>query len=90
MTMTRPTSEQITHKGQLLSTVLEQAVNVKDFGAVGDGVTDDLSATKDNADGEIVDGFQIKFVPDLDGPNFIAQAYAHFKALPQLAGAINC
>lgn len=49
-----------------------------------------MSATKDNADGELVDGFQIQFVPDLNGPNFIAQAYAHFKALPQLAGATDC
>lgn len=49
-----------------------------------------MSATRDNADGEIVDGFQIQFVPDLDGPNFIAQAYAHFKSLPQLAGASDC
>lgn len=49
-----------------------------------------MSATKDNADGELVEGFQIQFVPDLDGPNFIAQAYAHFKTLPEFAGATDC
>jgi len=44
MTMTRPTTEQITHNGQLLSSVLDRAINVLDFGAVGDGVTDDMDA----------------------------------------------
>jgi hypothetical protein len=44
MTMTRPTTEQITHKGQLLSSYLDAQFNLKDFGAVGDGVTDDMDA----------------------------------------------
>jgi hypothetical protein len=44
MTMTRPTTEQITHKGQLLSDVLDRPFNLLDFGAVGDGVTDDFDA----------------------------------------------
>jgi hypothetical protein len=27
---------------------------------------------------------------DLNGPNPIAQAYAHLKALPEFAGAVDC
>ena len=30
------------------------------------------------------------FVPDLNGKNFIAQAYDHLKTLPEFAGAIDC
>jgi hypothetical protein len=30
------------------------------------------------------------FVPDLAGPNFIAQAYLHLKTLPEFAGATDC
>lgn len=44
MSMTRPTTEQITHKGQLLSDVLDRPFNLLDYGAVGDGVTDDMDA----------------------------------------------
>jgi hypothetical protein len=44
MTMTRPTTEQITHNGQLLKDVLGPVYNVMSFGAVGDGVTDDFDA----------------------------------------------
>jgi parallel beta-helix repeat protein len=45
MTMTRPTTEQITHEGRLLSGVLGDApVNVMEYGAKGDGVTDDTAA----------------------------------------------
>ena len=44
MTMTRPTSEQITHNGQILKDVLGPVVNVLAFGAKGDGVTDDAAA----------------------------------------------
>jgi len=30
------------------------------------------------------------FVPNLSGENFIAQAYAHLKTLPEFAGATDC
>jgi hypothetical protein len=46
MTMTRPTSEQITHNGRLLSLCLPGTVDAKEFGAVGDGVADDTAALK--------------------------------------------
>jgi hypothetical protein len=50
MTMTRPTSEQITHEGRLLSLCLPSTVDAKEFGAVGDGVADDTAALKDAFD----------------------------------------
>jgi hypothetical protein len=49
-----------------------------------------LEARHMSSQGDVVDTLHVQFVPDLDGPNFIAQAYAHFKALPQLAGATDC
>lgn len=30
------------------------------------------------------------FTPDLDGHNFIKQAYLHLKTLPEFGGAIDC
>lgn len=30
------------------------------------------------------------FVPNLDGGNFIKQAYEHLKTLPEFTGAIDC
>ena len=44
MTMTRPTTEQITHNSKLLSDVLSGFVTPEAFGAVGDGVTNDTAA----------------------------------------------
>lgn len=54
------------------------------------GMESAMVATKNTSDGERVCMFHVTFIPDLNGPNFIAQAYAHFKALPQLAGATDC
>jgi hypothetical protein len=31
-----------------------------------------------------------QFVPDMDGPNFIRQAYLHLKTLPEFANAVDC
>ncbi len=30
------------------------------------------------------------FEPDLNGANFLAQAYTHLKTLPEFAGAVDC
>jgi hypothetical protein len=32
----------------------------------------------------------LSFVPDLDGENFIKQAYKHLKSLPEFADAVDC
>lgn len=33
---------------------------------------------------------QHTFAPDMDGKNFIKQAYEHLKTLPEFAGATDC
>jgi hypothetical protein len=41
-------------------------------------------------DGEFISKHDFVFVPDLDGKNFIAQAYEHAKRQPQFTGAQDC
>jgi hypothetical protein len=41
-------------------------------------------------DHEVVDVLNCSFLPDLDGDNFIKQAYKHLKTLPEFSGAIDC
>jgi acyl-CoA thioesterase len=40
--------------------------------------------------GKVVDTISASFVPDMDGKNFIAQAYDHLKTLPEFSGATDC
>lgn len=59
-----------------------------------------VSATKDQVNASVlymkeaggkvlhVEGFE--FPSNLDGPNFIKQAYDHLKTLPKFAGAVDC
>lgn len=49
----------------------------------------DVSIQK-KVDEQIVDRRNYVFVPDLNGPNFIAQAYAHLKTIPEFTGATDC
>jgi len=39
---------------------------------------------------QIVDRKNYLFTPDLDGKNFIAQAYEYIKAKPEFSGAFDC
>jgi hypothetical protein len=39
---------------------------------------------------EKIDGYISSFVPNLEGKNFIAQAYDHLKTLPNFANATDC
>ncbi len=41
-------------------------------------------------DGQQLNGQQFVFTPDLNGKNFLAQAYDHLKTLPEFAGAVDC
>jgi len=41
-------------------------------------------------DGEIVEEKYCDFIPDMDGANFIKQAYEHLKTMPEFAGATDC
>ena len=40
--------------------------------------------------GKVLTTRQYEFVPNMDGGNFIAQAYNHIKALPEFSGAEDC
>jgi len=37
-----------------------------------------------------VDSFSGEFKPNMDGGNYIQQAYLHAKTLPKFAGAVDC
>jgi hypothetical protein len=39
---------------------------------------------------EFLTGTSVSFEPDLDGSNFIKQAYEHLKTLPEFEGAEDC
>lgn len=43
-----------------------------------------------NGNGEIIRTDSYLFVPDLNGLNFIRQAYLHLKTLPEFANAVDC
>jgi hypothetical protein len=57
------------------------------------GSKDELTITvliQEAKDGVIADTKHFLFNPNLDGKNFIAQAYDHLKTLPEFAGANDC
>jgi hypothetical protein len=41
----------------------------------------------DKKDGMLLKTKQVDFVPDMDGPNFIKQAYLHLKTLSEFSNA---
>jgi hypothetical protein len=58
-----------------------------------EGDKNNLSATVyfyKEPNGEIYTQANYSFEPSLEGNNFIAQAYAYLKTLPEFAGAIDC
>jgi hypothetical protein len=45
---------------------------------------------KDDATGESFKAGNYKFAPDMNGDNFIRQAYKHLKTLPEFSSAVDC
>jgi len=57
------------------------------------GNKDKVSATVGayvTKDGQVLTTRQYEFQPNMDGANFIKQAYEHLKSLPEFAGAEDC
>jgi hypothetical protein len=48
------------------------------------------NAYKDADSNVIIDSFLFSFVVQIEGRNFIAQAYDHLKTQPEFAGATDC
>ena len=46
-----------------------------------------VSFTKNNS---LLNSKQYLFTPNMDGDNFIKQAYLHLKTLPEFADAVDC
>lgn len=44
----------------------------------------------ESKDGMFLKSQNFSFVPELDGSNFIRQAYLHLKSLPEFADAVDC
>lgn len=58
-----------------------------------EGTKDNVSATVycyQNQNEDVLKQFSCSFKPDLDGKNFIAQAYEHIKTLPEFVNATDC
>ncbi len=53
-------------------------------------VVSDVLFRKDTADGAIVKFERHSFAPNMQGENFIKQAYVHLKTLPAFDGAVDC
>ena len=62
-------------------------VKVENVSASKSVATCTVSATKDEYK---IAQKQYGFTPNLNGENFITQAYEHLKTLPEFAGAIDC
>jgi hypothetical protein len=43
-----------------------------------------------SADGDVLQTQEYVFDVDLNGGNFVQQAYEHLKTLPEFAGAVDC
>ena len=46
--------------------------------------------TYNSQGGKVLFNKEYSFAPDLDGPNFIQQAYEYLKTLPEFAAATDC
>jgi hypothetical protein len=46
--------------------------------------------TKESSSGDLVASERYAFTPDMNGENFIRQAYLHLKTFPEFAGAEDC
>lgn len=66
--------------------IADAYIKVERVSGSKDMVTADVIMTS----GDMRQMVHCKFAPNLDGANFIKQAYEHLKTLPEFAGATDC
>lgn len=64
-------------------------IKVTELAGSKDGITF-VAGWHESQGGAQLKSMTYGFVPSLDGPNFIAQAYLHLKSLPEFASATDC
>ena len=67
----------------------ETYIRVEDVGGTKHNVAVTANIYKANG-GPFLFLFRTNFAPNMDGDNFIKQAYEHLKTLPEFAGATDC
>ena len=67
----------------------ETYIKVEDVGGTKENVSATVNIYKAKG-GQFLFLFRTNFVPNMDGKNFIAQAYEHIKTLPEFADATDC
>ena len=70
-------------------TVKDGYLKVAEFSGDKTGIGFSL-AFKANAQENSLKHERFNFVPNLDGQNFIAQAYLHLKSLPEFQNSVDC
>jgi len=83
--------KQMTYKSNFGDNVVfnDAYIKVESLAGSKDKIRSDVVVMK-NADGLILDRMTYHFVPQLDGKNFIAQAYDFIKTMPEFSGAADC
>ena len=68
-------------------TVVDSYIKVESVDACKDNATALVSVSKNGHQYRVA---KYEFTPDLEGENFIKQAYLHLKTLPEFADAEDC
>lgn len=73
--------------GQSVS-VPDAYIRVESISGTKSMIHADIAIT--TADGQRVDFLKVGFIPNLDGENFIKQAYEYLKNTQEFVGAVDC
>ena len=73
--------------GESSYTTPQLYIKVESVSASKTAASADVSYSNDDG---IVTSKRFEFMPNLEGENFIKQAYMHLKSLDEFAGAVDC
>lgn len=81
----------ITHDVRLIGpTKFNAYIKVSSVAGGKENMAAEVHYLKDNASGDLIKVENYNFEPDIDGDNFIKQAYHYLKTLPEFSDATDC